>query len=288
MPTQAQLTGFFCRASRAARAVPRAGSATPPANCRIAQLRQTIMPGFLYGGAMYRGEFLLELEEHRPGPWTPQEVFGHAAAAAECMEEFWADEAAMRQMLENVHDTPHTFAELITMSDMAFMSLLGPKATEYVRVQGANGGSLFFRVLPRGGLVPWGPGLDGFNSAVAADAADAAAADKGVQDALEDAADVAGDVVPSSETDGTCVDDIFDASTDESHSTSGTTAVTLSSHSSLPSLLDALTDDEGPPTTVFVLNPAQLRHLREISLSGEEHESASDSVQRWAMGVERE
>ncbi|KAJ6476645.1 hypothetical protein DFH09DRAFT_1108775 [Mycena vulgaris] len=218
------------------------------------------------------------------------------------MEEFWADEAAMRQMLENVHDTPHAFAELIPMcmsssrlpaslrllavaAEMAFMSLLGPKATEYVRVQGANGGSLFFRVLPRGGLVPWGPGLDRFNSAVAADAA---AADTGVQDALEDTTDVAGDVVLSSETDGTCVDDIFDASAEDSHSTSATTAVTLSSHSSLPSLLDALTDDGGPPATVFVLNPAQLRHLREISLSGEEHESASDSVQCWAMGIERE
>ncbi|KAJ6596389.1 hypothetical protein DFH09DRAFT_1305272 [Mycena vulgaris] len=284
MPTQAQLTCFFCRASRAARAVPRAGSATPPANRRIAQLRQTIMPHFLYGGAMYHSP----VHADAPPRLLLPEVFGHAAAAAECMEEFWADEAAMRQMLENVHDTPHAFAELITMSDMAFMILLGPKATEYVRVQGTNGGSLFFRVLPRGGLVPWGPGLDRFNSAVAADAADAAAADTGVQGALEDAADVARDVVPSSETDGTCVDDIFDASADDSHSTSGTTAVTLSSHSSLPSLLDALTDDGGPPATVFVLNPAQLRHLREISLSGEEHESASDSVQRWAMGVERE
>lgn len=128
MPTQAQLTRFFRRASRAARAVPRAGSATPPANRRIARLKQTIMPDFLYGGAMYRGEFLRELEEHRhnydlmqirrfmptppraffrrypdmnhqgPGPWTPQEVFGHAAAAAECMEEFWADEAASESL----------------------------------------------------------------------------------------------------------------------------------------------------------------------------------------------
>ncbi|KAJ6534507.1 hypothetical protein DFH09DRAFT_1092099 [Mycena vulgaris] len=284
MPTQAQLTRFFRRASRAARAVPRAGSATPPANCRIARLRQTIMPDFLYGGAISAGSCQRpptpsfagtpDMNHQGPGPWTPQEAFGHAAVAAKCMEEFWADEAAMRQMLENVHDTPHAFAELITMSDMAFMSLLGPKATEYVRVQRADGGSLFFHVLPRGGLVPWGPGLDGFNSAVAADIANTAAADTGAQDAVEDAANVAGDVVRLLRPTALV--------------TSGTTAVTLSSHSSLPSLLDALTDDEGLPATVFVLNPAQQRHLQEISLSGEEHESASDSIQRWAMGVERE
>ncbi|KAJ6583571.1 hypothetical protein DFH09DRAFT_1309065 [Mycena vulgaris] len=291
----------------------------------------TFLPDFLYGGAMYCGEFLRELEEHRraydlmqmrefmppppraffrrysdmnvqgPGPWSPQEVFGHAAAAAKYMGELWADETALRKPLENVHDNPDAFHQLITMSDMAFMSLLGPRATEYVRVEGADGGSLSFCVLPRGGLVPWGPGLDRFNAAVAANAAATAtaanaaatAANAGSEHASEDASDVAGDAGAEdtadadTDTDATCLDDLFNAPTD-SQSTSGTTAVTLSLHSSLPSLLDALTDDEGPRTAVYVLNPAQQRHLREILQSGEEHEAASASIQRWVMGVEPE
>ncbi|KAJ6552470.1 hypothetical protein DFH09DRAFT_1085955 [Mycena vulgaris] len=307
-------------------AVPRAGSTICPPIRGVPRLRQTFLPDFLYGGAMYRGEFLRELEEHcraydlmqmrefmppppraffrwypdmnvqGPGPWSPQEVFGHAAAAAEYMGELWADGAALRELRENVHDNPDAFQQLITMSDMAFMSLLGPRATEYVRVEGADGGSLSFRVLPRGGLVPWGPGLDGFNAAVAADAAaDAAApaANAGSEHASEDASDVAGDAGAEdtadadTDTDATCLDDLFDAPTD-SQSTSGTTAVTLSSHPSLPSLLDALTDDEDPRAAVYVLNPAQQRHLREFSQSGEEHEAASNIIQRWVMGVEPE
>ncbi|KAJ6538680.1 hypothetical protein DFH09DRAFT_1323632 [Mycena vulgaris] len=303
MLTQAHLTRFFRRASRVTPAIPRAGSAIRPPIRGVARLRQTFLPDFLYGGAMYRGEFLRELEEHRraydlmqmrefmpppPRAFFSPEVFGHAAAAAEYMGEFWADEAALRELLENVHDNPDAFQQLITMSDMAFMSLLGPRATEYVRVEGVDGGSLSFRVLPRGGLVPWGPGLDGFNAAVAADAA-ATAANAG----SEHASDVAGDAGAEdtadadTDTDATCLDDLFDAPTD-SQSTSGTTAVTLSSHSSLPSLLDALTDDEGPRAAVYVLNPAQQRHLREILQSGEGHEAASDSIQRWVMGVEPE
>ncbi|KAJ6540028.1 hypothetical protein DFH09DRAFT_1323291 [Mycena vulgaris] len=243
MLTQAHLTRFVHRASRVTPAVPRAGSAIRPPIRGVARLRQTFLPDFLYGGAMYRGEFLRELEEHR------------------CAYD-------LMQMREFMPPPPRAF--FCRYPDM--------------NVQGPGPWS----PQERGGLVSWGPGLDGFNAAVAANAA-ATAANAG----SEHASNVAGDAGAEdtadadTDTDATCLDDLFDAPTD-SQSTSGTTAVSLSSHSSLPSLLDALTDDEGPRAAMYVLSPAQQRHLREILQSGEGHEAASDSIQRSVMGVKPE
>ncbi|KAJ6523120.1 hypothetical protein DFH09DRAFT_1330190 [Mycena vulgaris] len=224
------------------------------------------MPDFLYGGAMYCEEFLMHesmplppraffpqypnTDVQGPGPWSPQEVFGHAAAAAKYMGKPWADEAA--QLLENVRNNPDTFQELIIMSDMAFMNLLGPRATEYgLRTpMGVACPAAFCCMV--GLSISWGLGLHGFNAAVADNTA-ATAAYAGSEHASEDASNVARDAG----TEDTADTDTNTNATYNLHSTSSTTAVTLSLHSSLPSLLDTLTDDEGPPAAVFVLNPAQ-------------------------------
>ncbi|KAJ7448185.1 hypothetical protein FB451DRAFT_1411514 [Mycena latifolia] len=144
-------------------------------------------------------------------------VARQVATTAPVLQALWADDYFSRELLYADADVIERHFNAV---DRAFTASLGPRTTAYVANHGVAGGSLRFWVLPTGVTIPHGPGLDGFNAAVAEDDA-AAGQDDPEASFIED--------VPAT------LDDIFDDAEVHSSITSGES---LSVHDSMPSLVD--------------------------------------------------
>ncbi|KAJ7477636.1 hypothetical protein FB451DRAFT_1173181 [Mycena latifolia] len=192
-------------------------------------------------------------------------VARQAAAVAPVLQALWEDDYFARELL---HADADVIERHFNTADRAFAASLGPHATAYVAAHGVDGGSLHFLVLPNGVTVPHGPGLDGFNAAVADD--DAAAA---IQDDAEDS--VVEDVPATS-------DDILDGARS---TTSVTSCESLSVHDSMPSLVDDSINDTPasnplPPPSARDL-ASTLRHRINRSHYDTGEEDLSEAISRF-------
>ncbi|KAJ7434241.1 hypothetical protein FB451DRAFT_1195527 [Mycena latifolia] len=249
--------------------------------CRLHQLRKeheehrrivdlNMRPEFLTRGPVRRHRVpQTNIQDPLPFP-TPttdgeqrinaQTVFHQAATAAPVLQALWADDYFARELF---YAEPDVVQRHFDTADRAFVANLGPRATSYVQVHGVDGGSLHFSVLPSGNTVPYGPGLDGFNAAVAED--DAAAAEDDAQSSVVE------DVPATS-------DDIFDNADAQS---SVSSLSNLSSHDSMPSLIDEDFNDARPqgPSMVLDLSFPLLRRLQELGPPAAD-ESSEDFIVR--------